>query len=122
MSATAKFLSPSDVARQFGISVKALRLYEQRGLITPTRTAAGWRTYGPDAIRRVKEIVALRGLGFSLVQISRVQGGDTDGLEQALATHQTTLEHDLGHMSGVVACAPCGKTSPAETHPASPNW
>ncbi|WP_410954166.1 MerR family transcriptional regulator, partial [Pseudomonas aeruginosa] len=29
----ARFLSPSEAARQLGISAKALRLYEERGLV-----------------------------------------------------------------------------------------
>jgi DNA-binding transcriptional MerR regulator len=89
---SAVFLNASEAARRLGISVKALRLYEQRGLISPVRTAAGWRTYGPDQMRRAAEIAALRGLGFSLAQIARVLSGDPQGLEPALATHQATLE------------------------------
>lgn len=37
-------LSPSETARRFGVSVKALRLYERRGLLQPLRSEAGWRT------------------------------------------------------------------------------
>ena len=48
MSASAHFLNPSAAARRLGVSAKALRLYEQHGLITPSRSAAGWRVYGPD--------------------------------------------------------------------------
>jgi DNA-binding transcriptional MerR regulator len=77
---------------RLGISVKALRLYEQRGLIAPARTAAGWRAYGPDEMDRAAEIVALRQLGLSLSQVARVLGGDSDGLEPALAAHQAAME------------------------------
>jgi DNA-binding transcriptional MerR regulator len=75
--------------------MKALRLYEERGLINPNRTAAGWREYGPDALARAAEIVALRALGFSLSQVGRVLNGVADGLEPALAAHQVRLEADL---------------------------
>lgn len=77
---------------RLGVSAKALRLYEQRGLIAPLRTAAGWRAYGPDEMARAAEIVALRQLGLSLSQIARVLAGDSDGLEPALAAHQAALE------------------------------
>lgn len=33
MNSPAPFLSPSEAARQLGVSPKALRLYEQRGLV-----------------------------------------------------------------------------------------
>jgi DNA-binding transcriptional MerR regulator len=92
VSFSAQFLSPSEAARQLGVSVKALRLYEQRGLMAPARTAAGWRAYGPDEMARVAEIVALRELGLSLSQVARVLGGDSESLEPALAAHQTVLE------------------------------
>jgi DNA-binding transcriptional MerR regulator len=95
-------LNSSQAARRLGVSVKALRLYEQRGLVTPGRTAAGWRAYGPADLARAAEIVALRALGFSLVQIARVLQGDAQGLEPALAAHQTMLEARLGELAAMV--------------------
>jgi DNA-binding transcriptional MerR regulator len=44
MGSASEFLNASDAASRLGVSAKALRLYEQRGLIVPVRTAAGWRT------------------------------------------------------------------------------
>jgi DNA-binding transcriptional MerR regulator len=89
---SAQFLNPSEAAKRLGVSAKALRLYEQRSLITPARTAAGWRAYGPDQMARVAEIAALRELGLSLSQIARVLAGDSGSLEPALAVHQAALE------------------------------
>jgi DNA-binding transcriptional MerR regulator len=92
VNSSAQFLNPSEAARRLGVSVKALRLYEQRGLIAPVRTAAGWRAYGPDEMARVTEIAALRELGLSLSQVARVLTGDSESLEPALAAHQAALE------------------------------
>ncbi len=61
MSSSARILNPSEAAKRLGVSTKALRLYEQRGLVAPVRTAAGWRVYGPAEMVRAAEIVALRG-------------------------------------------------------------
>ncbi|MGE0717631.1 MAG: MerR family transcriptional regulator, partial [Alphaproteobacteria bacterium] len=52
MSSTTALLNPAEAARRLGVSAKALRLYEQRGLIAPARSAAGWRAYGPDEMVR----------------------------------------------------------------------
>ena len=93
-----KFLNASDAARHLGISAKALRLYEQRGLLAPIRSEAGWRAYGPTDLERASEIVALRALGFSLAQVARVLTGDARGLEPALAAHQTALEARLSEL------------------------
>jgi DNA-binding transcriptional MerR regulator len=92
VSGSAAFLSASEAARRLGISIKALRLYEQRGLLAPRRSLAGWRAYGPAEMSRASEIVALRALGFSLAQVARVLSGDVQGLEPALAAHQAVLE------------------------------
>jgi DNA-binding transcriptional MerR regulator len=102
VSSSAPFLNPSAAARRLGVSAKALRLYEQRGLITPGRTAAGWRAYGPGEMARAAEIVTLRALGLSLSQIARVLGDDPRGLEPALAAHQATLEGRIHQLAGVV--------------------
>ena len=90
-----RFLNASDAARHLGISVKALRLYEQRGLLAPVRSDAGWRAYGPQDLERATEIVALRALGFSLAHVARILNGDASGLEPALAAHLKALEARL---------------------------
>lgn len=103
MSISAQFLSPSEAARRLGVSAKALRIYERRGLIAPVRTAAGWRAYGPTEMARLSEIVALRALGLSLAQMARVLGGDALALEPALAAHQAALEGKARQMTEAIA-------------------
>lgn len=99
---SSSFLSASEAARRLGVSAKALRLYEQRGLLAPVRSAAGWRAYGPGEMRRAGEIAALRALGFSLAQVARVLQGDPQGLELALAAHQAALEGRLRQLAGTI--------------------
>ena len=95
MNGKSKLLSPSQAAAQLGVSTKALRLYEQHGLLKPIRTAAGWRTYGANEMEQASEIATLRAFGFSLAQIGRVLRGDPQGLEAALAAHQAVLERRI---------------------------
>ena len=102
MNAPAEFLSSSEAAKRLGVSSKALRLYEQRGLIAPMRSAAGWRAYGPDAMARATEIASLRALGLSLAQVARVLGGDPEALGPALAAHQATLESRIRQLGGAI--------------------
>ena len=97
-----QFLNPSEAAGRLGVSTKALRFYEQRGLLSPVRTAAGWRAYGPDEMARAAEIVTLRALGLSLAQVARVLDGAMEGLEPALAAHQTALESRIRQLAGAV--------------------
>lgn len=101
-SPAVRFLNPAEAARRLGVSAKALRLYEQRGLLTPARTEAGWRSYGPDEMARGAEIAALRTLGLSLAQVARVLQGDAAGLEPALAAHQALLEGRVRQLGDTV--------------------
>ena len=48
-----------DVARQAGVSARALRYYEERGLLTSERTPSGQRTYPETAVERVRLIQQL---------------------------------------------------------------
>ncbi len=102
MNSTAQFLNPSEAAKRLGVSAKALRLYEQRGLLAPLRTAAGWRAYGPGEMVRAAEVVALRALGLGLAQVARVLWGDAEELEPALAAHQATLEGRIRQFADTV--------------------
>lgn len=103
MSRSSPFLSPADAAARLGVSAKALRLYEERGLLTPGRTLAGWRAYSPADMQRAREIVALRALGFSLDQVARALEGATEGLAPALAAHQARLEAESRDLSETIA-------------------
>ncbi len=76
-----------DVATQAGVSTRALRYYEQQGLLPADRTASGQRVYAPAAVERVQLIQLLfaAGLGSrSIVQL--LPGVDTGhASEEALA-------------------------------------
>lgn len=95
MCSSDPFLNASEAAGRLGVSIKALRLYEQHGLVSPGRTAAGYRVYGPDDMVRAAEIVALRSLGLSLAQVERVLIGDPQSLKAALTAHETNLDNEI---------------------------
>ncbi|MGJ7493391.1 MerR family transcriptional regulator [Variovorax sp. ZT4R33] len=102
MNNPGRFLNPAEAASRLGVSAKALRIYEQRGLVTPTRNALGWRSYGSEELQRVGEIVALRALGLSLAQVAGVLEGESEGLEPALAAHQAVLESRARQLAGTI--------------------
>ena len=102
MNSTVQLLNPSEAAKRLGVSTKALRLYEERGLLKPTRTAAGWRTYGPEQMMRAWQIVELRTLGLTLVEVARVLDGDAPVLARALAAHGAALEARIGQLHETV--------------------
>lgn len=59
-----------DAAAAAGATPRALRFYEQRGLLpAPARSASGQRVYGPDDVARVRAIRELVSLGLTLEDI-----------------------------------------------------
>lgn len=79
------------VAKRFGVSVKALRVYEDAGLLKPARTLAGWRVYRQPELERLSAILALKQLGLPLKRISELLRGSGD-LAAALALQEAALE------------------------------
>lgn len=63
-------LRVGELARQSGKTVRALHLYEERGLLDPIeRSKGGYRLYAQDALVRVRWISKLQDMGFSLNDI-----------------------------------------------------
>ncbi len=57
------------VAVRAGVSVDALRFYEEKGLIKPQRSANGYRHYPEETLQLVGYIKLAQQLGFSLKEI-----------------------------------------------------
>ena len=71
-----------ELARDCNVTLRALRFYEGKGLLSPTRDGTA-RLYGGEDLRRLKLLLRLKDLGFSLVEIrdliERLLGsGDVD--------------------------------------------
>lgn len=84
-------LSTAETASALGVTPRALRLYEARGLVRPIRTLAGWRAYGPEAMARLHQVLTLKRLGLSLAAIGDLLQGHRIGLEQVLALQEEAL-------------------------------
>lgn len=54
----------SELAEQAGVTVKAVRYYERLGLVSPARLGNGYREYGDDHLRVVREIRELAATGI----------------------------------------------------------
>lgn len=55
-----------ELARRSGVSTRALRHYEEKGLLAARRSANGYREYDEADVRLVQEIRALMAVGFTL--------------------------------------------------------
>lgn len=69
---TSEWLSVADCASRTGLTVRALRVYEEAGLIAPRRSPGGWRQYGAEDLVKLNTIALLKTAGLSLAQIGEV--------------------------------------------------
>jgi DNA-binding transcriptional MerR regulator len=60
-----------DLAREFGVTLRALRFYEDKGLLTPQREGLN-RLYSRRDRARLKLILMGKRVGFSLVEIKEM--------------------------------------------------
>ena len=54
-----------ELARLSGTTRRALRYYEEQGLLQPVRTSNGYRHYGQESLLHVQQIQGLLEAGFS---------------------------------------------------------
>jgi len=121
-----------DLAEKTGKTVRALRLYEELGLLEPSgRTKGQFRVYQEDAVYRVLWISKLQVLGFTLPQIKDLLSLQAQGSmgsqimgkirqvyakklkeTQNIIAQMKTLEKELiASVQFLESCAHCHRTS-----------
>ncbi len=85
-------LDIGEVARRTGLSLRALRFYEARGLVQPLRSEGGRRIYGAGELARLNAVVALKRAGFPLAAIARMLGAGRVDLGRLVAVQLDTLD------------------------------
>ena len=93
------------LAEAAGVNVPTVRYYERRGIIEePPRTAAGYRQYDEDTVRRIRFIRQAQDLGFTLEEIDRLLSVRVDDparcgvVEQAARVTLETVESKIGEL------------------------
>jgi MerR family transcriptional regulator/heat shock protein HspR len=59
-------------AQLAGLAPATLRLYEEKGLLTPARTDGGTRRYSDADVERIRRVSQLQGEGVNLAGVGRV--------------------------------------------------
>jgi DNA-binding transcriptional MerR regulator len=86
-----------------GISVRALRHYDEIGLLMPAhRSSAGHRLYTSANLARLQKIVALRRMGFSIKHIRTVLSGETAKAYKTLEAQADRLRKQISQQQEVL--------------------
>ncbi|WP_420800052.1 MerR family transcriptional regulator [Paraburkholderia tagetis] len=65
-------LTVRDAAQRLNVTPRTLKYYEERGLVTPTRSEGRYRLYDEHDLEQFARILRLRALGFSLHGITEM--------------------------------------------------
>lgn len=98
-------MTSGEIAKKAGVSQKAVRLYDEKGLLKPTDYSEGnYRLYDQAALEILEKIVALKQIGFSLEEIrdSLVNGVASD-IETALKMQLKRMEEKRYQIDKVIS-------------------
>ncbi|WP_025599662.1 MerR family transcriptional regulator [Burkholderia sp. WSM2230] len=89
-------LTVRDAAERLGVTPRTLKYYEERGLVSPTRSEGRYRLYDEEDLQRFGRILRLRSLGFSLHGISEMLKRPMEpvGGKQRFSTESLQQIHD----------------------------
>ncbi len=100
-------LSIGEFSRVTRLSIKALRLYHEKGLLVPDRVSleSKYRYYSSAAVDKARIIVSLRDMGFSLDEIGAILAESRTDREIAAAAQAklVEVERNLGRVRDMKA-------------------
>lgn len=90
-------LTVSQLAKNHHISRTTILYYERQGLLMPhSRSEKGYRNYGENEIKRLKDILAYRSLGLSITQITSLLERTEGNLQEHILHDQfNALEQEI---------------------------
>ncbi|MFI6932921.1 MerR family DNA-binding transcriptional regulator [Streptomyces sp. NPDC050287] len=121
VAAAERLIRIGEVARGAGVSVRAVRYYEQQGLLTAERSPSGQRLYRQDAIPLVRFFQQMFAAGLTSRRISELlpcwDSGHTDAEQRAMLRAERErlqakiddMQAALDHLDEVIAIT--------DTHP-----
>ena len=94
-----RFYTIGDMAREFAVSLRALRFYEDRGLLTPHRQGTS-RYYDATDRARLQTILKGKHLGFTLTEIREMltQNPQQDAGQLELALKPAQILAQIDHL------------------------
>jgi DNA-binding transcriptional MerR regulator len=92
-----------DLAREFGVTLRALRFYEARGLLTPRREGLA-RFYSSRDRTRLSMILKAKQLGFTLSEIKAIVSDPLRPEEsETIRLSSDELEEQIAHLERQLA-------------------
>lgn len=103
---SAELIRIGEMAKMFGVTMRTLRFYEDKGLISPLRVGNS-RLYRKNDITRLKLVLLGRKVGFSLRDVKQMmdlydpKGSNVRQLKVALEKSERQLERLFGQRDAI---------------------
>ena len=112
-----KEISIGEFARRSRLSLKALRLYDERGVLVPSRVdqASGYRYYDTAQLDDARLVVMLRQLQLPLAAVRELLACDPANAATRIAEHWRDAEATRGASSPTTSSADCAERGPSCT-------
>ncbi len=92
-----------EFAQIAAVTERTLRYYDKVGLLSPSGyTEAGYRLYTNDDLLRLQQILALKFLGFSLVEIKAYLQVDPAILQESLALQKAMMQERREQLDTII--------------------
>lgn len=113
-------MTSGEFANKAGVSAKALRIYDEKGLLKPVGYSEGnYRLYDKSSLLILEKIIALKHVGFSLEEIkSSLEDDDNSSIKDTLKKQLEMMEARIYEMQ---KAAQCIKTALIRLEE-DPNW
>lgn len=101
-----KKMTSGEIAKKVGVSQKAIRLYDEKGLLKPADYSEGnYRLYDKESILVLEKIIALKHIGFTLEEIydNLVVGKNMDIVE-SLNQQLEIMEQKKAEIQKTIDC------------------
>ena len=101
-----KKMTSGEMASKAGISQKALRLYDEKGLLKPAAYSEGnYRLYDEDSFIILEKIISLKHVGFSLEEIKdNLENSDNESIPEILQNQVKMMERKIWELQKAVKC------------------
>lgn len=99
-------MTTGEVAKVSGVSQKALRIYDEKGLLRPVGYSEGnYKLYDKSSLMVLEKIIALKHVGFSLEEIKNsLENSDQDSIEDTLKNQLSLMEKKIYEMQKAADC------------------
>ncbi len=99
-------MTSGEIAKQAGVSPKALRIYDEKGLLKPVDISEGnYKLYDKSSLIILEKIIALKHIGFSLEEIkTNLENDDLSSIKEILENQLEMMNQKIYELEKSAGC------------------